>query len=110
MWWLILLHINIVNSFSILGLDNIGVKLEPKKCNKDLTNIVLIHSAPQNIVLRETIRKTWGQNVQKIFILGESHQFNTKISEEHEKYNDILQLDFIDAYRNMTYKHLSGYW
>ena len=37
-------------------------------------------------------------------------EFNENLKEEHDKFNDILQLNFTDAYRNMTYKHLSGYW
>ena len=31
------------------------------------------------------------------------------IEEEHRRHGDILQATFKDSYRNLTYKHLSGY-
>ena len=45
-----------------------------------------------------------------LLIAGYSHEYNENLREEHDKYEDILQLNFTDAYRNMTYKHLAAYW
>ena len=51
-----------------------------------------------------------GKNMKQIFVLGDSPEWNKMLKDEHKSYKDILQIDFVDAYRNMTYKHLSGYW
>ena len=48
--------------------------------------------------------------MNRIFVLGDSPEWNKMLKDEHKSYKDILQIDFVDAYRNMTYKHLSGYW
>ena len=112
MWWLIILLIcfSSIRSFSILDLDNLHVTLQPQKCQGNPSLITLIHSAPKNYQLRDTIRRTWGRNIKRIFVLGDSSDWNEMLKNEHKEYKDILQVSFIDAYRNMTYKHLSGYW
>ena len=48
--------------------------------------------------------------MKRIFVLGDSPEWNEMLKDEHKSYKDILQINFVDAYRNMTYKHLSGYW
>lgn len=48
--------------------------------------------------------------INTFLVVGDSHEYNDNLREEHDKYKDILQLNFTDAYRNMTYKHLAAYW
>ena len=112
MWFVLylLVFLPLSEQFSILDLKKLKVKLEPEKCEENLDLVTLIHSAPENVELRNTIRKTWGENLKRVFVLGKHTDWNKKLKKEHEKYNDILQISFKDAYRNMTYKHLSGYW
>ena len=107
---LLLLYFPCIESFSILDLNDLNVKLQPQKCVESPFLVALIHSAPQNYQLRDTIRRTWGRNLKRIFVLGDSKDWNEMLKNEQKEYNDILQIDFVDAYRNMTYKHLSGYW
>ncbi len=107
---LVLTYFPYVKTLSILNLDDLRVKLQPQKCQENPNLVALIHSAPKNYQLRDTIRRTWGQNMKRIFVLGDSKDWNEMLKNEHKEYNDILQIDFVDAYRNMTYKHLSGYW
>ncbi len=108
--FLILLPGVAVESFSILNLDNLQVLLNPKNCTQDTFLVTLIHSAPQNAELRSTIRQTWGQDIKRIFVLGQSAQYDAEIQQESQEFADIVQVNFTDAYRNMTYKHLIGYW
>ena len=113
MWWIcvpLILHLPLTQAFSILDLNNLNIKLSPSKCEDNYDLVALIHSAPQNVELRNTIRKTWGESVKRIFVLGKQKKWNKKLKKENEMHQDILQVSFIDAYRNMTYKHLSGYW
>ncbi len=92
------------------------------KCsNSTIDYLIYIHSAPQNQVRRQAIRSTWAQSnifinrkIRLVFFLGRSntsttfdYHYKQNISEESLLYGDIIQLDFIDHYRNLTYKAIS---
>ncbi|XP_035907799.1 beta-1,3-galactosyltransferase brn [Anopheles stephensi] len=73
--------------------------------------LVLIHSAPANLAKRNTIRATWGEPDERarlIFLMGavSSNASQRAIERESRLYDDIVQGNFVDAYRNMTYKHV----
>lgn len=100
----------IVLTFKIMDLDNLKVLSSPKYCSKDLQMLLIVHSAPKNVELRHTIRQTWGKNLKRVFVLGQNSKWDPKIEKESKKFKDILQVNFQDSYRNLTYKHLIGYW
>ncbi|XP_035793137.1 uncharacterized protein LOC118467134 [Anopheles albimanus] len=73
--------------------------------------LVLVHSAPANVEKRDTIRSTWGRpdsRARLIFLLGavNTSAAQRAIEEESLTNDDIVQGSFVDAYRNMTYKHV----
>uniref|UniRef100_A0A182RQX3 Hexosyltransferase n=1 Tax=Anopheles funestus TaxID=62324 RepID=A0A182RQX3_ANOFN len=73
--------------------------------------LVLIHSAPANLAKRNTIRATWGEpddRARLIFLMGavNSSASQRAIERESRLHEDIVQGSFVDAYRNMTYKHV----
>ena len=49
--------------------------------------------------------------LQTVFLLGQPVEagIQAQIEEEAAKSQDIVQGSFVDAYRNLTYKHLFGY-
>lgn len=72
--------------------------------------VVMIHSAPLKAKIRQGLRDSWFHSdprMLSLFALGKTHSesLQKKIEKENEKYNDILQGNFIDAYHNLTYKH-----
>ncbi|XP_046736300.1 beta-1,3-galactosyltransferase 5-like [Diprion similis] len=79
-------------------------------CNNSHPLIVaLIHTAPKNYAKRMIIRETWGKKIYGImvfFFVGMSTEFQCKLEEEDKTYGDIVQGNFIDSYRNLTYKHV----
>lgn len=81
-------------------------------CNKSRPLLLmLIHSAPGNQVKRNVVRDTWGKrskSVVVLFLVGRSRsdQHQQLLVDEDARYNDIVQGNFIDDYRNMTYKHV----
>ncbi|CAK9294135.1 unnamed protein product [Gordionus sp. m RMFG-2023] len=94
--------------------------LAPIKVNvpKDIFIIIMIHSAPSNVNLRESIRETWGSvkeyqnySIRLIFMLGiaANETIQAKLTNESKMYEDIVQASFIDAYVNMTYKISMGF-
>lgn len=73
--------------------------------------LILIHSAPLNWHKRNVIRYTWGQQDSRariFFLLGavNTTQLQHRLRQENDMFQDIIQGNFIDAYRNMTYKHI----
>lgn len=48
-------------------------------------------------------------NLRTVFLFGESERYDEAIAEEARHHGDVVQASFVDAYRNMTYKHLLGY-
>ena len=78
---------------------------------------VYVHSAPTHYKHRLLIRQTWGNprpysptKVKVVFILGLSQlpQTNAAVRYESDMYGDIVQEDFMDAYKNLTYKGVAG--
>lgn len=78
----------------------------------ELLVLVLVHSAPHNFKKRLTIRHTWGSNpdpgMKIYFMLGavDSPMLQYKLDAENDHFGDLIQGNFTDTYRNMTYKHV----
>ncbi|KAK0066770.1 beta-1 3-galactosyltransferase 5 [Biomphalaria pfeifferi] len=83
--------------------------------------VICVDGSRSNNHTRQTIRKTWGSyaNVSSnkaalIFFLGSEHtstngsqSVQNYIDKEADLYGDILQEDYIDHYKNLTFKTLS---
>lgn len=70
--------------------------------------LTLIHSGPGNFAKRSIIRETWGASVfgvVRLFFIGLSARHQIQILKEDKEHMDIIQGNFQDAYRNLTYKH-----
>lgn len=83
----------------------------------DVFMLTYVHSSPSHYRLRMVIRETWGsvtsfQNLttRVVFLTGRtnSSKHQDLISVEADKYNDIIQGDFVDHYWNLTYKGIMG--
>ncbi|XP_053405263.1 beta-1,3-galactosyltransferase 5-like [Mercenaria mercenaria] len=88
-----------------------------EKCTNETFLMIYIHSKPDNAERRRMIRNTWGSrdilekhHARLIFVTGEVADENLQIflDFENELHKDIIQVNFIDSYRNLTYKAISG--
>lgn len=81
--------------------------------------LIFVHSAPSHVELRDAIRRTWGaedngallsETVRLVFLLGvvNAAAEQAAIEDEARRYGDIVQGNFLDSYRNLTYKHVMG--
>jgi hypothetical protein len=93
-------------------------------CLNNTFMIVLVLSHPSYTDRRQAIRRTWGRSIQTsspttwphiptccprirlFFLLGLDQQRNRDVRTEQSQYDDILQGDFVDSYRNVTLKSL----
>lgn len=90
----------------------------PDLCKATKTYLMIyIHSDPENVERRRTVRNTWASktilnkyNAKLLFITGLIKNENTQAALENENdlHKDILQGNFTDTYRNLTYKAITG--
>ena len=93
---------------------------------QNLFIVIVVNSGVSNIERRNAIRETWGSMatgketfwpkdhlplppIRLLFIVGQNNKMvNEKIQIEAEKYQDIVQGDFQDTYKNLTLKSMLG--
>jgi len=98
----------------------------PRLCSSvpgELFIIAYVHTAPTHFSRRMVIRQTWGDSsnydvqFRLIFVMGLHSSSVKDISQseiqqalyfEAEEYGDIVQEDFLDSYRNLTYKGIAA--
>ncbi|XP_053618661.1 beta-1,3-galactosyltransferase 5-like, partial [Plodia interpunctella] len=100
----------------LVDLKNFTFLFNPPTCqgyDAGLLLLLIVSSKPTNFANRMVIRHTWGvslDSMKLVFLLGETVNSTTsqEITRESRLYDDIVQGNFVDAYRNMTYKHVMG--
>ncbi|XP_061175517.1 beta-1,3-galactosyltransferase 5-like [Saccostrea echinata] len=107
-----------VNSFVYVTNPTTKCTNPPLKRSANVSVLILIKSEPDNFHLRQTIRWNWEslkqyhEYMRIVFLMGISsnpEDKNTDVLVEHARYNDIVQQNFIDKYRNLTHKTVMGY-
>ncbi|XP_021351525.1 lactosylceramide 1,3-N-acetyl-beta-D-glucosaminyltransferase-like [Mizuhopecten yessoensis] len=77
------------------------------------TILVLVKSTASHYSLRGAIRSLWKSvqdaGIKKVFLLGYDGMNQTEINKESQTNRDIIQEDFVDAYRNNTFKTIMGF-
>ena len=101
----------------IINGESLHYQLKQGKCANDVYVIIYVHSGPENTERRRVIRNTWGKpeilkelKARVLFVMGIPENVNTQASvfNENELYKDILQSNFTDTYRNLTYKAVTS--
>ncbi|XP_003463973.1 beta-1,3-galactosyltransferase 5 [Cavia porcellus] len=99
------------NSGQFLQLPNINCRQNPPFL------LLLVTSAPQQMMARTAIRETWGREqevrgkqVRTFFLLGTtaSEDEMMAVAQENRQHGDIIQKDFKDVYFNLTLKTMMG--
>ncbi|KAL0280657.1 UNVERIFIED_CONTAM: hypothetical protein PYX00_001883 [Menopon gallinae] len=90
-----------------------------KQNRKKILTVVIVTSYAGDVDMRNTIRRAYPARilskfgVRRIFLLALVDEKKEKVTQEmildeSQKFNDILQGNFIEDYRNLTYKHVMG--
>ncbi len=80
------------------------------KCSSHHNVFVGIFTAPGYFEKRKMIRQTWSHNLNSSYVfaflvgLTKDAQIQRKIEEESVEHGDIIQINFIDDYKNLTLK------
>ena len=109
-------NVSIINPHPFIYLQNPTSLCSKKRRHRPLRLMILVKSAVQYYKLRSVIRNTWGnrllrdaQDIQYAFLLGYVPGLQDIIDIEQQMYQDIIQENFYDAYRNNTYKTIMGF-
>lgn len=79
--------------------------------------ILIVISAPENVLRRQVIRSTWGHpevtqplSLGVVFVLGEAKDapVGRLVDWEAEVYGDIVQTTFMDNYESLSLKTIAG--
>ena len=93
------------HQFHVIDRPNVSLRLSPDPssvCHHD--HVILVTSAPANLKLRNEVRAQFKSKAGVVFLLGAiSEQQQQSIKEEHLRFNDFLQSDIVDSYRNLQY-------
>ncbi|XP_013196576.1 beta-1,3-galactosyltransferase 5 [Amyelois transitella] len=101
----------------LIDIKDFKFLLNPDPCKEyssGLLLIVLVSSKPTNYQHRMVIRNTWGRKIDStkvLFLLGEQNKSSGTFHDTYNEsaiYGDVILGNFIDAYHNMTYKHVMG--
>ena len=93
------------DQFHVIDRPNVSLRLSPDPssvCHHD--HVILVTSAPANSELRNEVRAQFKSKAGVVFLLGAiSEQQQQSIKEEHLRFNDFLQSDIVDSYKNLQY-------
>lgn len=87
--------------------------LRGQSCSPNSSLVVIVSTAPHHFKRRRAIRSTWGRdirahNVSVEFLVGITNSsVQDALVQEHSECGDVIQGNFVDAYRNLTLKTVS---
>ncbi|CAL9707834.1 unnamed protein product [Knipowitschia caucasica] len=86
---------------------------QPRICSErsEILVVFLVPVSPRQVEAREAVRKTWGApgpDTLTLFFVGSDGdaEIQGKVEEESRQHGDIIQMDFVDSYQNLTIKTL----
>lgn len=100
----------------LLDLKNFKYIIDSDACESRRYTPILVHSYIGHFEFRHAIRHSYPQTVldrlgfRYVFMVGlsNSSSIQKQLLRESSQYADIVQGNFQDAYRNLTYKHVMG--
>ncbi|KAG5878755.1 hypothetical protein JTB14_012125 [Gonioctena quinquepunctata] len=105
----------------LFNMDNFHYILNNKNtCDNETTvhAVILVTSYFGNVEARSAMRRAFSNddlkqlNFRRVFLLGRapSDKYTTQksIENESQRFGDLIQGSFIEAYKNLTYKHIMG--
>jgi len=105
----------------LFDLKNFAYTLNSNSCSNNTFIILIVTSYAGDIETRSAVRQAYPPakleklRIKRVFLLAEIHpdrNFNrieqAAIANEHDRFGDIVQGNFIEDYKNLTYKHVMG--
>lgn len=88
-------------------------------CGTAVNTLILVTSYFGNVETRSAMRRAFPQEkleefrMKRVFLLGlapkDKYTKQNAIDDESRRFGDLVQGNFLEAYRNLTYKHVMGH-
>lgn len=93
--------------------------LDAEPCDNNISIIIIVTSYFGDVETRSAMRRAFSSeklqnlNIKRVFLLGitSDNKYTTQSSviDESKRFKDIVQGNFQESYRNLTYKHVMGH-
>lgn len=83
-------------------------------CKQTYKFLVIVHTSPANRNRRNLLRETWANvnetDIGILFLTGleRDKTLQMELNKEMRQYGNFIHGDFLDTYKNLTYKHIMG--
>lgn len=108
----------IYNETSLFGLD-FQYLLNSRECDETVYATFIVTSYFSNVETRSAMRRAYSNgklkelNLRRVFLLGtasgDKFLSQNAIADESRRFGDIVQGNFQESYKNLTYKHVMGH-
>jgi hypothetical protein len=104
-------------NLTLINITNFKFIINNDICNvTPIALVTIVHTALGNKEARDIIRTTWGSasvpeaTFKLVFLLGATaeQELQSSIAKENDQHQDMVQGDFLDTYRNLSYKNIMG--
>lgn len=114
--------------FEEFGLENatdvlFGLRFEyvvnSNACDSDVSTVIIVTSYFADVEARSAMRRAFPREklqqfkMKRVFLLGleakNKYISQNSIADESKRFNDIVQGNFFESYKNLTYKHVMGH-
>lgn len=109
---------NIFNSSYLFNLQFRYV-LNTEPCDSNISIIIVVTSYFGDVETRSAMRRAFSTeklrtlNIKRVFLLGitsnNKYMTQNSVTDESKRFKDIVQGNFQESYRNLTYKHIMGH-
>lgn len=105
-----------IDSRQLIDMADFDFVIQQLPCNDQVKTLVIVHSLAENFEHRDLIRITWlkytgPRHLHIIFAIGvpsDIARYQETIKEEADLYGDIIQGNFNDDFKKLSYKHVMG--
>lgn len=93
--------------------------INSKTCDANINTVIIVTSYFGNVETRSAMRRAFSNKklrefgIKRVFLLGlapdDKYTTQNAIIDENRRFGDLVQGNFLESYRNLTYKHVMGH-
>lgn len=108
-----------VSSDALFDIARFEYEINSNKCDSNINIVIIVTSYFGNVETRSAMRRAFPRKkleefrIKRVFLLGlapkDRYTTQNAIVDESRRFNDLVQGNFLESYRNLTYKHVMGH-
>lgn len=108
-----------VSNDALFDIARFEYAINSDKCDTNINTVIIVTSYFGNVETRSAMRRAFPHKklaefrIKRVFLLGlapkDKYTTQNAVVDESRKFNDLVQGNFLESYRNLTYKHVMGH-